>query len=72
MAYANTTNIRSGSFFDRLFQTRTNLAERWTKYQLYRKTRNELSNLSNRDLDDLGISRSMIHAIAMEAAYDRH
>lgn len=37
---------------------------------LYRRTVRELSALSNRDLADLGISRSAIRSLAHEAAYN--
>ncbi|CTQ32023.1 DUF1127 domain-containing protein [Jannaschia rubra] len=40
-------------------------------WRTYRRTLNELSALSNRDLADLGLSRSMIRAIALEAAYGK-
>ncbi|MBU2983256.1 DUF1127 domain-containing protein [Lentibacter algarum] len=35
----------------------------------YRKTVAELSELSNADLADLGMSRSGIHAVAYKAVY---
>ncbi|GGE47445.1 DUF1127 domain-containing protein [Actibacterium pelagium] len=38
------------------------------KRKLYRDTYNELSELTNRELADLGISRSMIRSLALEAA----
>lgn len=38
---------------------------------VYRQTVNELSNLSNRELADLGIHRSMITRIATEAAWGK-
>jgi len=37
--------------------------------QLYRETVRELNNLNNRELADLGIGRSAIKSIALEAAY---
>lgn len=37
--------------------------------KIYRQTVFELSNLTNRDLRDLGIPRCNIKRIAMEAAY---
>jgi len=43
--------------------------DRVANYRLYRKTVNELSALSMRELDDLGLNRSMIKRIALEAAY---
>ncbi|MEM9434437.1 MAG: DUF1127 domain-containing protein [Pseudomonadota bacterium] len=45
------------------------LKQRYAAYQVYRTTLNELRVLTARDLADLGISRSMIRSIALEAAY---
>ncbi|MHC0054118.1 DUF1127 domain-containing protein [Actibacterium sp. D379-3] len=45
--------------------TRDELARR----RVYRRTVSELSALNARDLADLGISRSMIRRLALEAAY---
>ncbi|GGH30178.1 protein of unknown function [Cribrihabitans marinus] len=47
-----------------------NLVTRFTQYRLYRQTVNELSELSNRELDDLGLNRSMIRRVAYQAAYE--
>ena len=44
------------------------LAARRAQNKVYRQTVNELRMLSDRDLSDLGIHRSMISAIAHEAA----
>lgn len=46
-----------------------NLSARYAQYRVYRNTVSELSNLSNRDLTDLGIHRATIKSIAHEAAY---
>ena len=40
------------------------------KRKVYRATLSELSALTDRDLRDLGIPRSSIKRLAMEAAYD--
>lgn len=40
------------------------------RHKAYRNTYNELSKLSDAELRDIGISRSEIHWIAMEAHYD--
>ncbi len=37
--------------------------------RMYRKTVNELSSLSNRELSDLGLCRSMISDVARTAVY---
>jgi uncharacterized protein YjiS (DUF1127 family) len=39
--------------------------------RLYRQTYGELNALSTRELDDLGINRSMITRLAYEAAYGK-
>ena len=46
-------------------------AEAYRAWRLYRNTYNELSGLSARELDDLGINRSSIRSIALESAYGR-
>ncbi len=48
-----------------------NVKERFSRYRLYRKTLNELSQLSIRELDDLGLSRASIRQVAYMAAYDQ-
>ena len=40
------------------------------KYRSYRETYDQLNKLSDRELKDLGISRGMIHSIALEAYTD--
>ena len=47
------------------------LADRFSRRRVYTKTHAELSRLSTRELDDLGISRSMISRLAYEAAYEK-
>ena len=69
MAFANTVqthDVRTGDRFSNVF---TNLTARYEAYKVYRKTFAELSDLSDRDLADLGIHRSSLRAIANEAAY---
>lgn len=44
------------------------LIERRNRQRAFRQTYAELAGLSDRDLSDLGISRSSIRAIAREAA----
>ncbi len=41
---------------------------RFVRYRVYRQTVTELSELSNRELADLGLHRSMIRRLAMQAA----
>ncbi|MCP4182060.1 MAG: DUF1127 domain-containing protein [Hyphomicrobiales bacterium] len=41
-----------------------NITTRFQKWRCYRRTCNELSKLSSRELDDLGISRHDIASVA--------
>jgi uncharacterized protein YjiS (DUF1127 family) len=46
-------------------------AERYARHRIYRTTLAELRSLSDRELNDLGMSRSMLPGIAWQAAQDR-
>ena len=46
------------------------LRDRVARYQTYRRTFDELENLSDRELSDLGIHRSMIRSVAYRSAYN--
>ena len=66
MAYLNTTAAPQG-----LAGLRARVLDAVAKRRVYRTTLTELSSLTNRELSDLGISRSMIKGIAIEAAYGK-
>lgn len=64
----NMGNTHSGTGLAGLFaRFSRNLRQR----KVYKSTYRELSQLSTRELDDLGISRSMISRLAHEAAYGK-
>lgn len=42
---------------------------RFTQYRQFRRTLDELSTLTRRELADLGLNRSMLHSVAHEAVY---
>lgn len=44
-----------------------NILRNYRNWRRYRDTVNELGRLSNRELSDLGISRSEIHSVARRA-----
>ena len=46
------------------------LTKRVQRYRTYRQTLDELQSLSDRELDDLNISRHSMRALAYRAAYD--
>lgn len=64
MAYLNTTT--APSLADRFNAVLSLIAARRKQARVYRATFNELSSLSNRELADLGMSRSQIRSIALE------
>jgi len=46
------------------------LTQRFQRYLTYRQTLEELETMSDRELEDLNISRHSMRAIAYRAAYD--
>ena len=69
--YGNTVAASTNTLRDRLVARIDAFRVEAGKRRGYRKTFSELSALSNRDLAYLGISRSGIKAIALEAAYGK-
>lgn len=63
------SNIQSHRSANRLSGFVGAVSQRYTRYKTYRTTLDELEALSDRDLADLGIARSMIRSIAYQAAY---
>ena len=71
MAHANTTRsaeIGLGGRFGTAVQT---VQEMVRKRGIYTRTLRELRGLTDRDLSDLGLHRSMIAEVAREAAYGK-
>ncbi len=71
MAFANETRSISPSIFERVSKFFKEMSAFNAQYRVYRETVRELSVLSNRDLADLGLNRSMITDIAREAAFGK-
>ena len=70
MAYeSNLTNSAAASGQSRIAAFFLDLGARVERYRAYTKTLRELNALSNRELDDLGLSRSEITRIARQAAH---
>lgn len=68
MAHLTETRTASLPLFERFAELRATLAERFAAYRSYRTTFAELSALSDRELEDLGICRADIHHISRESA----
>lgn len=62
--------LSAGNWFDSVVNFFENINTQYQKYRGYRATVNTLSSLSDKELKDIGISRGMIHSIAMEIYTD--
>lgn len=71
MAYATDTQIPGATLAGRIGKVRMAIEDRFARYALYRRTLNELKQLDDRDLADLGISRADIEHLAREAAWGK-
>ena len=69
MAFASGIRGGEAGLSDRISAVANDLKDKWGRYKVYRQTLRELGELSDRDLSDLGIHRSQISSIALEAAY---
>lgn len=63
-----TTNTSGRAITGRLQGLISYVKDSGKRYRVYRKTLTELDKLTDRELSDIGISRSMIYQIATEAA----
>jgi len=70
MAYNSEILGRMG-LRDSLVTLVANTREALRRRAIYKRTIAELKGLSQRELDDLAISRCMIHRLAYEAAYGK-
>ena len=69
MAYVNSSRSAQVSFSDRFFAVVKVVKDMIERRRLYNETLFELSNLSDRDLSDLGLNRLTIAEVAHAAAY---
>jgi uncharacterized protein YjiS (DUF1127 family) len=71
MAYASVSRAASGGIAERLFALLKTIKTSIARRQKYQTTLRELNALTDRELADLGIRRSLIATIAHEAAYGK-
>ncbi len=62
-------HLPEGGLRETLARKLGNIGESWRKWRLFRRTKAELAGLSDRELADLGLNRSMITSVAHEAVY---
>lgn len=68
IAHAHSASAEAG-LLGRLTAAAQRMQENRARRAVYRQTIRELNALTTRDLDDLGINRSMIKGLAYEAAW---
>lgn len=68
MALATDIRHTNAGIADRAAALWTALGQRYARHRVYRRTLNELQSLSGRELADLGMNRSMLKRLALEAA----
>lgn len=68
MTYSTTSSVRTAGLRDRLSAFFAAIAEGAQRRRVYNSTVRELSQLSDRELADLGVHRSSISTVAAEAA----
>lgn len=69
MAFMTDTFAAEGTLADKVTALWKAYKENAVRRAVYKQTFRELSNLSTRELNDLGMSRSEIRRIAYESAY---
>ncbi len=65
-ALTNSTNSGTEGLGGWIARIRRSMAD----YRLYRRTMEELESLSDRELNDLGLSRLVLRDVARQAVYD--
>lgn len=69
MTYINSVNTIEIDLADRISRNLSSLFDRLGRIRMARRTIRELNALTSRELDDLGLNRSMIKSVAYEAAF---
>lgn len=65
----NQGNVRNAAANGRFAKLIADLRDYMARRSVYRQTLRELNELTDRDLSDLGLSRSSVHSVAYEAAW---
>lgn len=71
MAYSNSARAGNATVMDRLTASARSLQATIERRRVYNRTLRELRGLSERELDDLGLSAATLLEVAREAAYGK-
>ncbi|MFV2034928.1 MAG: DUF1127 domain-containing protein [Halocynthiibacter sp.] len=70
MAFASTSHSTDAGLTTRFIALLSSAFAALARHRLYNRTFNELSALSNRELDDLGLSRAHLRSVAYGVAHN--
>lgn len=71
MAFISANVPAQSDFVARITAFAAEQRQAFSQWKLYRRTVSELSELSSRELNDLGLNRSTIHATAYDVVYNK-
>jgi uncharacterized protein YjiS (DUF1127 family) len=71
MAYVTSNRTATSSLGARFAEMGKQATEAFVAWRLYRRTLNELQDLSPRELADLGLNRAMLRQAAFDAVYGK-
>ncbi|WP_376874142.1 DUF1127 domain-containing protein [Albirhodobacter sp. R86504] len=71
MALVQNTQLVDAGIIARISAAMATLSDAFQRRRVYRQTLRELNALTSRELADLGMHRSMITRVAMDAAYGK-
>ncbi len=69
MAILDNVSLPTVNLFHFLGTYKKALDKKWNQYKTYRRTMKELSLLSDRELDDIGLSRYSLRATTRERCF---
>ena len=71
MAVLDNVSIPNVNLFNFLGTYKKALDKKWNQYKMYRRTMKELSVLSDRELDDIGLSRYNIRTLTHKTCFKK-
>jgi len=71
MAILDNVSLPTVNLYHILGTYKKALETKWKQYKIYRRTIKELSVLSNRELEDIGISRYELESITRKTCFNK-
>ncbi len=71
MAVLDNVSIPNVNLFNFLGTYKKALDKKWNQYKIYKKTMKELSFISDRELEDIGLNRYNIRSLTRETCFKK-